>query len=1026
GGRVRVVTRATAADPDALFGLIPGEGITVLEVVPSLLRAALDSWDIAGDEVKLPGLRWLVVTGEALPPDLCVRWFERFPDVPLVNAYGPTECSDDVTHAVLRADDDYSGVRVPIGLPVRNTRLYVLGDELRPVPVGAMGELYVGGLVVGRGYVGDPERTAAVFVADPFGEPGARMYRTGDRVVSRPDGSLEFVERRDFQVKIRGHRIELGEIETALRSLPEVADAVVRVLTDENGAKRLAGYLVGADETGPLDAGAARSALQRLLPDYMVPSAMLVLGELPLTEHGKVDRKALPEPDFSAELVGRAPRNAVEEILCDVLAEVLTVPKVYIDDNFFALGGDSISSIQVVSRARKAGLIIAPRDILEGRTPAAIAPHAVLADADAPAFAAPAGPLVDLPPDELAGLRFADVLVEDVLPLSPLQEGLLFHAEFDADGVDMYTVQAVADLDGPLDVPRVRDACAALLARHATLRAYFRHRRTGEAVQMIAAAVDLPWTEHDLTTLPEADRDAELRRIVDEDRARRFDLARPPLVRFTLIRLAERRYRFLWTAHHIATDGWSVPILIREMSALYTEGTAAALPEVTPFRNYLAWLADQDERAARLAWREVLDGLTEPTRIAPVAAEPATTLPGSATLELSEEDTERLAAWARGRDLTLNTLVQACWAILIGRLTGQRDVLFGSVTSGRPAELPGVEAMVGMFINTVPVRADLDPARPVGEVLAELRRQQSKMLSYQHVGLAEVQNDVPGLAGMGELFDTAVVFENVPQDDAGPLVTLGADVRVLDAVTLDSRHYPLSLVVEPGRRLVFRFDYLPNLLDRAEIGRITDRFRTLLDTVTADPGTLLGRVDVVGPAEREALLTRGTGPAGAVGDGVVSRVRAFAAALPDAVAVVDDGGSVSYAGLVGRASALSRRLPGRGLVGVLADPGIGFVTAVVGVLWSGGAYVPLDPSMPVARLAGLLADSGAGRLIVGENHRELAAKIEAPVEVVVLDEAEDPADGLAPVSGVDGDLAYVIFTSGSTGKPKGAMVHRRG
>ncbi|ADJ45811.1 putative non-ribosomal peptide synthetase [Amycolatopsis mediterranei U32] len=1021
GGRVRVVSRAIAADPDALFGLIRDEGVSVLEVVPSLLRAALDSWDLAGRSADVSGLRWLVVTGEALPPDLCVRWFERFPDVPLVNAYGPTECSDDVTHAVIR-----SGVEVvPIGHAVRNSRLYVLGDELRPVPAGAVGELFVGGLVVGRGYVGDPARTAAVFVADPFSGPGARMYRTGDRVRMRPDGQLEFVERRDFQVKIRGHRIELGEIESVLRAVPGVLDAVVRVLTDADGGKRLAGYLIGVDGEGPIDAGAVRSTAQQLLPDYMVPSALVVLDELPLTEHGKVDREALPAPDFRAEVVGRRPRNTVETVVCDILAEVLSVPRVYIDDNFFALGGDSISAIQVAGRARTAGIELTPRDILERRTPAAIAEQVGLREpgADAEAIAVTDGPLVELTDDELRELAPEGGRIEDVLPLSALQQGLLFHSEFDPDGVDVYTVQATADLAGPLDVEALRDACAALLRRYATLRAYFRHRRGGDAVQLIAAEVGLPWTEIDLSTLPEVEREERLGRLAAEDRERRFDLAHPPLVRFTLIKAAAGRYRFLWTAHHIATDGWSVPILIRELATLYTHGPAAALPEVTPFRNYLAWLGRQDEREARQAWREVLDGLTEPTKVAPELDGHLKAVPESAEVVLSRDETAELVAWARRHELTLNTVVQACWAILVGRLTGRRDVVFGSVTSGRPAELPGVETMVGMFINTVPVRADLDPAGTLDELLVFLRDQQARMSAYQHVGLAEVQNDVPGLAGTGELFDTAIVFENVPADGAQTDVVLGDDVRVLDAVTEDSRHYPLSLVVNPGGELAFRFDYAPEAFDAERVGRITGMFRHLLDTAIADPSVALGAIDVV-PAEE---LQRGAGATGPVGADVVSRVRDFALATPEAPAVADGGAWVSYGSLAGRASALSRRLPSRGVVGVLADPGVGFVTTVLGVLWSGAAYLPLDPTLPVARLAGLLVDSGATAVVVGAGFEDLAAEIAGgDTGIVVLDEAED--EEWAPVSRDDAglDLAYVIFTSGSTGRPKGAMVHRRG
>ncbi|MGW3965986.1 amino acid adenylation domain-containing protein [Amycolatopsis sp. NPDC005003] len=1017
GGRVRVVSRAVAADPDALFGLVRAEGVSVLEVVPSLLRAALDSWDLAAQQPDVSGLRWLVVTGEALPPDLCARWSARFPEVPLVNAYGPTECSDDVTHAVIRSGVDV----VPIGHAVRNSRLYVLGDELRPVPAGAVGELFVGGLVVGRGYVGDPARTAAVFVADPFGAAGKRMYRTGDRVRMRPDGQLEFVERRDFQVKIRGHRIELGEIESVLRSVPGVLDAVVRVLTDADGGKRLAGYLIGVDAEEPIDAGAVRSTAQQLLPDYMVPSALVVLDELPLTEHGKVDREALPAPDFRAEVVGRRPRNTVETVVCDILAEVLSVPRVYIDDNFFALGGDSISAIQVAGRARTAGIELTPRDILERRTPAAIAEQVAVGEPGSDVVV-PDGPLVELTAEEWRELAPEGGRIEDALPLSALQQGLLFHSEFDPDGVDVYTVQATADLAGPLDVEALREACAALLRRYATLRAYFRHRRGGEAVQLIAAEVALPWTELDLSALPAADREERLARLAAEDRERRFDLAHPPLVRFTLIKIAAGRYRFLWTAHHIATDGWSVPILIRELATLYTHGPAAALPEVAPFRNYLAWLGRQDEREARRAWREVLDGLTEPTKVAPEVDGHLKAVPESAEVVLSRDETAGLVAWARRHELTLNTVVQACWAILVGRLTGRRDVVFGSVTSGRPAELPGVETMVGMFINTVPVRAGLDPAGTLGELMVFLRDQQARMSAYQHVGLAEVQNDVPGLAGTGELFDTAIVFENVPADGEQTDVVLGDDVRVLDAVTEDSRHYPLSLVVNPGPELAFRFDYAPEAFDAERAGRITGMFRHLLDTAVADPSVTLGAIDVVPAAE----LERGAGATGPVGADVVARVCEFALASPDAPAVADGGAWVSYASLAGRASALSRRLGG-GVAGILADPGVGFVTAVLGVLWSGSAYVPLDPTLPVTRLAGLLADSGAASVVVGPGFEDLAAEIAGgEIEIVVLDDAEDGQ--WAPVAPGDAglDLGYVIFTSGSTGRPKGAMVHRRG
>ncbi|MFH9090391.1 non-ribosomal peptide synthetase, partial [Streptomyces sp. NPDC017676] len=367
---------------------------------PSLLRAALDAWDIEGVAPELPELRWLMVTGEALPADLCRRWHERYPHVPMMNAYGPTECSDDVTHAVIRHGDEL-GARVPIGSAVRNTCLYVLSDELQPVPVGVPGELYVGGAGVGRGYLDDPARTAGTFVADPFGPVGARMYRTGDRVVQRADGQLEFIERRDHQVKIRGRRVETGEIEAVIRTLEGVTDAAVAVLPDASGNPRLVGYL-----TGPgVDAVRVRAELAQLLPAYMIPASWLVLEALPLTANGKLDRKALPRPALSGQEAKRGAGNDRERVLAGIFADVLGVAEVGVDEDFFALGGDSIRSIQLVSRARAAGLALTTRDVFERRTVTALARTAGEAPAEEAAAPEPADALITLSAEELADLE---------------------------------------------------------------------------------------------------------------------------------------------------------------------------------------------------------------------------------------------------------------------------------------------------------------------------------------------------------------------------------------------------------------------------------------------------------------------------------------------------------------------------------------------------------------------------------------------------------------------------------------------
>jgi len=373
GGRVRVVTPAVAADPAALFATVETEEITVLEVVPSLLRAALDDWDSGAAVPSLAVLRWLVVTGEALPPELCTRWFARFPGIPMVNAYGPTECSDDVTHAVLSEPLPEDAALVPIGRAIRNTQLYVLDARRRPTPIGVPGELYVGGTGVGHGYLGDPERTAQAFVDDPFGGPG-RLYRTGDRVRYRPDGQLEFIGRRDNQVKIRGQRVELGEVEAALRAVPGVRDAAAKA-----AGGRLIGYLVG--EAGREQ---VRTELAKTVPEHLVPSALLVLDELPLTANGKVDRKALPDPDRSqlAEEPAVAPRTAAERRIAEVWSSVLSVSGIGVHDDFFAVGGDSIRTLTLVAALRSAGFTASVRDVFETRTVEALAARLAAAPAD--------------------------------------------------------------------------------------------------------------------------------------------------------------------------------------------------------------------------------------------------------------------------------------------------------------------------------------------------------------------------------------------------------------------------------------------------------------------------------------------------------------------------------------------------------------------------------------------------------------------------------------------------------------------
>ncbi|MGH3754859.1 MAG: condensation domain-containing protein, partial [Pseudonocardiaceae bacterium] len=439
---------------------------------------------------------------------------------------------------------------------------------------------------------------------------------------------------------------------------------------------------------------------------------------------------------------------------------------------------------------------------------------------------------------------------EDVLPLSPLQEGFLFHTLLDDAGPDVYTVQLGIDLEGPLNPAAMRAAGQALLDRHANLRAGYRHLRSGGAVAVIPRWVELPWHELDLSGLDAAEREIELARCLTEDRQRRFDFASPPLMQLTLIRLGPERHRLAFTYHHILLDGWSISLVRKQLFTLYAGcGDSSGLAPVTPYRDYLAWLAAQDRPSAEDAWRHALVGLDEPTFVVAADRQRLPLVPKDVVTALSEELTVALTRQARRLDVTPNTVIQAAWGILLGRLTGRDDVVFGATVSGRPAELAGVETMVGMFLNTVPVRVRLRPGEPVAQVLIRLQAEQAGLLAHHHLGLADIQR----LAGMGQLFDTLAVYENFPFDRRR-LAEPAPGLRVTGEELYTVTHYPLTVVALPGPRMALEFTYRPDLFDRAAAEAMAGRLVRILKAVVADPDGPVGRIDILTPEERRRVL----------------------------------------------------------------------------------------------------------------------------------------------------------------------------
>ncbi len=1002
-------------DPAYLAALVRDAGVTTLHFVPSMLAAFLDADLPAGWSGSL---RRVFASGEALPAATVRRWYDECA-APLHNLYGPTEAAVDVTYHPCASDEDGS---VPIGRAVWNTRLHVLDGCLRPVPVGVAGELYLGGVQLARGYHGRAGLTADRFVADPW-HAGERMYRTGDLVRRLPSGELEYLGRTDFQVKIRGNRIELGEIEAVLAGHPGVAAAAVVVrdgtaLVVRDGTALVA-YAVPAAGAS-IDAAALRAHVAAALPDPMVPTAFVLLPELPLTPSGKLDRAALPAPAEHVQGPAREPASAAELVLCEVFAEVLGQPACGPDDDFFAAGGDSISSIAVSTRARRAGLAVGPREVFAGRTPAGIA-----ALVDEPVVAPVAHRPPAFPAAEIEQVRrVSPVPVADVWPLSPLQDGLFFIAGYQAG--DAYTVQEAVDLDHRVDLDRLRAACAAVLAAHDGIRAGFTSEGLPGPVQFVAAHLDPPVREIDLTATP-----TRLDEVMAADRAERFDLARPPLFRITVIRLGERD-RIVVNRHLLLWDGWSAWLFLTALLTHYA-GDPAALPPAGSYGDYLGWLAARDDRRSTAAWRAALADIAEPTLVDP-AASVTTQPPRVLETVLDARTTERLRRLAARDGLTANTVFSTAWGLTLAAGLGRTDVVFGTAVAGRPAEVPGIEDTIGLFLNTIPARTRFRPEEPVLDLLRRVQQERLALAEHESTGLGVIQRE----SGHRRLFDTLFVMRGADDGQRAALERLG----VTGLANVDATHYPLNLVVTPGERYEVLLSHRPDVVAPAAADAHLARFVAILDRLLDDPSAPVARVDVLLPAERPAAVA----PEPLPGTETISDLLAEQAArIPDALALVAGDVRLSYAELDAAIDRTARLLLARGLgperVVALGLPrSAEMVVALFAVLRTGAAYLPLELDHPAERLVELLTDAAPALLLT--TSRTAAALAAADVPTLLLDDpavvAERAALPAGPLS--DEELgafartaahrldhpAYVIYTSGSTGRPKGVVTPYRG
>ncbi|MFJ7590596.1 amino acid adenylation domain-containing protein [Streptomyces sp. NPDC097617] len=644
-------------------------------------------------------------------------------------------------------------------------------------------------------------------------------------------------------------------------------------------------------------------------------------------------------------------------------------------------------------------------------------------------------PLARLTQQETDALSARHTGLADVLPLSPLQEGLFFHSAFDTGAMDAYTGQLVLTLEGPLDEDTLRTACDRLLRRHPALRSAFTDQGLDRPVQVVLESVEAPWETVDLAGLCSADGLREWERLLAADRARRFDLERPPLVRFTLVRFGAAEHRLVMTNHHILWDGWSSAVLVRELLAGYAQCTARAgepgpgesgpVAEGVPYRSHLDWLARQDDGAAEAAWSGALAGLEEPTLLGAADPHRIDALPERASVELSAELTARLTARARTAGVTLNSVVQGLWAVLLGRVTGRDDVVFGGTVSGRTADVAGIEEMVGLLINTLPVRFRIREDEPLLAALARFQDEQADLMDHQHAGLAGIQR----AAGLGTLFDTTVVVENYPLD-LESMRDLACGPRLTGVEGSDATHYTVNLIVLPGERLRLHLDHRTDVLDARTARSLGEALERLLTAVADAPATPVGEVDLLSE-EQHGLIRAWNGTAVPVP--ATTLVELFAqqvARTPGAPATAFRDERLSYAELDARAERLARELCARGagperIVAVALHRSTEMVVSLLAVLKSGAAYLPVDPSLPAERIAYLLSDAEPVLLLAGD---EVAAALPAAADLPLLDPASVHGDGAGAGAGAQlraplpSHPAYVIYTSGSTGRPKAVVV----
>jgi amino acid adenylation domain-containing protein len=1028
GATVLVATSEQRRDPLALLEMVKQRGVTVMDAVPSFWRnctAILSGLSTVERERLLDNrLRLMLSASEPLLSDIPQTWRDRFGHPARhVHMFGQTETAGIVCLYRVPEELNTDVSVVPIGNPIANTEIYILDEQQRPCAIGVAGELYIGGAGVGGGYLNRPALTAEKFIPHPFSErEGAQLYRTGDWARLNEQGRIEFAGRRDQQVKLRGFRIELGEVEIALAKHPAVRESVVVARGDGNDEKRLVAYFV-ANGDAPA-AGELRRFLSAQLPDYIVPSAFVQLPALPLSANGKVNRLALPHVDLERSQLSAAyvaPRNEIEERLVAIWSEVLRAARIGVDDNFFELGGHSLLAAKIAARIRKELKVEAPLRVLFERPTIAL-------------LAASFGTT----PKNLVPRSIELFERNGTAPLSFTQQQFWL---LDQAGLNpsVYNVRTAVKIAGALQVERLRQALQTVVARHEVLRTKV-SVQDGSPVQIIAPSLPVALPVSDISTLSMSERETAIDRALATEAAEPFDLSKGPLIRARVLKMSTDEHVLLLTIHHIVCDGWSVGVLLRELTAFYQTsnneqpGVLPRLPiQYADFAMWQRnWLRDETLEQQLSYWKRQLADAPTSLDLPADYSRPANrnSAGGRQSILLPEGLSSAIKMLGRNEKATLFMTMLAAFQTLLFLYTGQDDVVVGSPIAGRT--MLETEVLIGAFVNTLVLRGNIGGNPTFREFLARVRQTVLGAFSHQDLPFEKLVEELNPERNINRspLFQVMFALQNTPAPD------LAVDGLTLTPINLQSEtaKFDLSLEVEEeADQISVAFEYATDMFAPATVERMLGHYQNLLEAVVAEPDKQVADLSLLTAIERQQLLVEwNSNGADFPKDICIHHLfEAQAARTPDAIAAEFRGEKLTYRELNARANQLAHYLRKQDvgpevLVGISIERSLEMLVSILSVLKAGGAYVPLDPNYPRERIAFMIEDADL-RLVLTQKH--VATDIPGDSNQVYIDEnwetiaresSENPNINVAATN-----LAYVIYTSGSTGNPKGVMIEHR-